>query len=126
MRRVRLVIIGDGPCRPAIEAKIRSGAVDDAVFLLGERSDIPDVLRALDLFVLPSLGEGISHTILEAMATGLPVLATRVGGNPDLVIENETGQLVNPGDCTAMARWIIAYASDDTLRCRHGTAGPAR
>ena len=126
MRQVRLVIAGEGPCRAALEAQIRDAGIGDAVSLLGERGDVAGVLRALDLFVLPSLGEGISNTILEAMATGLPVLATRVGGNPELVIENETGQLVNSGDCSAMARWIIAYMGDSSLRRRQGLAGRAQ
>ena len=123
MRRTRLVIVGDGPSRSALDARIRSAGLLDAVTLTGERSDIPEVLRELDLFVLPSLNEGISNTVLEAMATGLPVLATRVGGNPELVVENETGQLVNPGDRSAMAEWIIAYVEDRGLRRRHGIAG---
>ena len=63
---------------------------------LGERADVPDLMRAFDLFVLPSVGEGMSNTILEAMASGLPVVATRVGGNPELIEEDVTGTLVPP------------------------------
>ena len=126
MRDARLVIIGEGQCRAALEAQVLAAGLEEAVLIPGERADIPEVLRALDVFVLPSLNEGISNTILEAMATGLPVLATRVGGNPELVVDDETGHLVDPGDWQGMARQIIAYATDPSLRRRQGLAGRQR
>jgi len=126
MRSAHLVIVGDGPCRAAIEAEIARSGIGDYVSMLGERNDIAEVLRTFHVFVLPSLVEGISNTILEAMATGLPVLATRVGGNPELVIENETGQLVNPGDWQRMASWLVTFMSDARLRERQGLAARQR
>ncbi len=126
MRRARLVIVGEGPCRREVEKLIIEVKLGDVVTLLGERADIPDVLRTMDLFVLPSLGEGISNTILEAMATGLPVLATRVGGNPELVIDGVTGRLVQPGDRGEMAASLVDYVADPGLCSRHGAAGRTR
>ena len=123
MRLARLVIVGDGPCRPAIEQAISTCGAGDRISLLGERSDVADLLRSFDVFVLPSLSEGISNTILEAMATGLPVLATRVGGNPEIMVEHRTGELVAPGDYLAMTSWLIEYARSAELRSRQGVEG---
>jgi glycosyltransferase involved in cell wall biosynthesis len=80
-------------------------------------------MRTLDVFVLPSLREGLSNTILEAMASGLPVVATRVGGNPELVEEGRTGQLVPPADFVVMAEAICIYGRDRGLAVSHGRAG---
>ena len=77
---------------------------------------MPDILRGLDCFVLPSLAEGISNTILEAMATGLPVIATNVGGNGELVDAGRTGELVPAGDPHALAQPMLAYARDPAKR----------
>lgn len=126
MDRTRLLIVGDGPSRHEIVNAIERNGLGNRVIMAGERSDVPELMRALDLFVLPSLSEGISNTILEAMASGLPVLATRVGGNPELITEGETGQMVAAGDRQAMAQWLIAYARDAELRKRQGEAGRRR
>jgi glycosyltransferase involved in cell wall biosynthesis len=83
-------------------------------------------MRVLDVFVLPSLAEGISNTILEAMASGLPVIATAVGGNGELVAEGSTGTLVPPADPQALATAMAAYAADPRLRRAHGDAGCSR
>ena len=83
------MLVGDGPLRVAVEAEVRALGLQDQVWLAGMRSDVPVVLRGLHVFVLPSRAEGISNTILEAMASGLPVLATSVGGNAELVVEGE-------------------------------------
>ena len=80
----------------------------------------------MDLFVLPSKAEGISNTILEAMATGLPVVATAVGGNPELVVDGETGSLVPSQDPKAMADAIECYINDPAMLKRHGSAGRKR
>jgi len=86
---------------------------------------VPDILRGLDFFVLPSLAEGISNTILEAMASGLPVIATRVGGSPELVAEGRTGCLVPADDFEAMARALVGYASNMEQAHMIGRAGRA-
>ncbi|MFU8858341.1 MAG: glycosyltransferase [Deferrisomatales bacterium] len=118
-----LLVVGDGPERSPLEAAAGSCP---AVRFLGNRLDAPDVLRCLDLFVLPSRNEGISNTILEAMATALPVAATAVGGNPELVADGETGTLVPPGDPEALGRVLLAYAEDPAARESHGRAGRER
>jgi glycosyltransferase involved in cell wall biosynthesis len=98
----------------------------EQVWLPGARDDVPDLMRAMDLFVVPSLGEGICNTILEAMATGLPVIATDVGGNPDLVQPHETGKLVPPAEPAVLARALADYVMDPAERRRAGQAGRAR
>ena len=123
--RLRLVMIGDGPLRSEAQALLDAAGVADLAWLPGERHDVPEVLRSLDCFVLPSLAEGISNTILEAMAAGLPVIATQVGGNPELVADGRTGMLVPPSDPEAMARAIIACATDPDQTRRMGQAGRA-
>jgi len=119
-QRMRLLIVGDGPQRAAcLETLTRAGAAHRA-WLPGERSDIPQLLRAMDLFVLPSLAEGSSNTILEAMATGLPVVATAVGGNPVLVHPGFTGILVPPRSPDLMAAAIADYCRIPEMGARHG------
>ena len=121
--RLRLVIVGDGPLRTEAEKLLRDANADRLAWLPGERNDVPEVMRGLDLFVLPSLREGISNTILEAMASGLPVVATRVGGNSELVEEGKTGMLVPASDPVAMAEAIWKYATISEMSTRHGQAG---
>ncbi|HET7159003.1 MAG TPA: TIGR03088 family PEP-CTERM/XrtA system glycosyltransferase, partial [Burkholderiales bacterium] len=87
--RLRLVMVGDGPLREEVAAMLEHANVAKLTWLAGARDDVPALMRGLDLFVLPSLGEGVSNTILEAMASGLPVVATAVGGNCELVQEGE-------------------------------------
>lgn len=115
-----LLVVGDGP----EEARLRALA-GDGIHLLGRREDVPRILGALDVFVLNSLNEGISNTILEAMASGRAVVATRVGGNPELVDDGETGRLVPAADADALARAIGDYLDDPDLRRRHGAAARA-
>lgn len=124
--RLRLVIAGDGPQRAEVEAEIAATGIGDITWLAGARSDVPEVMRALDIFALPSQAEGISNTILEAMASGLPVVATEVGGNAELVVEGETGALVPAQDPHAMAQALLRYTADAALRQSHGTAGRQR
>ncbi|WEN41428.1 Putative glycosyltransferase EpsF [Thauera sp. GDN1] len=124
--RLRLLIAGDGPQRADVEAEIRAAGIGDVTWLAGERSDVPELMRALDVFALPSQAEGISNTILEAMASGLPVVATDVGGNAELVAEGETGALVPARDPDAMARELLRYTEDAALRHAHGVAGRKR
>lgn len=122
-RGLRLVLVGDGPLRGEIESIIRAARAESLVWFAGERSDVPDVMRGLDCFVLPSLAEGISNTLLEAMASALPVIATRVGANADLMEDGLSGRLVPRADPEALAREILAYLSDPALTRRHGRAG---
>ena len=95
---VRVVLIGDGPEREALHKRASELGLSDHVWLAGDRTDIPELLQSMDIFLLPSLGEGLSNTVLEAMASGLPVIATNVGGNPELVVPEVTGLLVSVGD----------------------------
>ncbi len=110
--RLRLVMVGGGSLYRQVRAELGTEGVRGLAWLPGEREDIPDLLRCLDLFVLPSLAEGISNTVLEAMASGLPVAATRVGGNPELVVDGETGTVIDPGDADALPTALAAYAED--------------
>lgn len=121
-----LLIAGDGPCRAELERVAATLGQKDHVRLLGSCDDIPTVMSALDVFVLPSIAEGISNTILEAMASGLPVVATRVGGNPELVEEGVGGALVPRQDPTALAGAIAGYVGDAELGRRHGQASRQR
>jgi len=120
--RLRLVIVGEGESREFCLRLLEKYGAGHLAWLPGERADIPALMAAMDIFVLPSLGEGISNTILEAMATGLPVIATRVGGNPELVQEGVTGRLVPPMDSEALAQALLHYARDADRRHAHGRA----
>jgi sugar transferase (PEP-CTERM/EpsH1 system associated) len=121
-RHLRLAIVGDGPLLAEIRGLVDSLGLSRQIWLPGAVSNVPDVLRALDVFVLPSLAEGISNTILEAMATGLPIVATAVGGNVELVEDGRTGRLFEPGDVPTLAKLIAAYAADTPLRTEHARA----
>jgi sugar transferase (PEP-CTERM/EpsH1 system associated) len=121
-----LVMVGSGPLRDEVAELLKSAGVSNLVWLPGSRDDTPELLRGFDIFVLPSLAEGISNTILEAMASGLPVVATDVGGNRELVVESETGFLVPRSNPKALADAIRVYASDAKLRHLHGSAGRQR
>ena len=122
---LRLVIVGDGDQRGPIEAALTEAGVRDLAWLPGFRDDTPALYRALDVFVLPSLREGISNTLLEAMASGRPVIATRVGGNPEIVPEGIAGKLIPPGAPEALAAAILDYLEHPALMRLHGEAGRA-
>ena len=122
-QRLRLVLIGDGPLRADCQQLLNAAGVAELAWLPGERSDIPELMRSLDCFVLPSLAEGISNTILEAMASGLPVIATRVGGNADLVTAGTTGTIVPSADPEAMAQEIVKLANQPDTARNMGRAG---
>lgn len=124
--RLRLVIVGDGSLHTEIEHLLAEAHVQAQVWLAGSRDEVPELLRSLDLFVLPSRAEGISNTILEAMACGLPVVATDVGGNAELVAKGETGQLVPANDPAALAAAIRGYVDDPDRMRAHGAAGRRR
>jgi sugar transferase (PEP-CTERM/EpsH1 system associated) len=124
--QLRLVMIGDGPLRREALDVLGSAGLADHAWLPGARDDVADMLRCMDIFVLPSRAEGISNTILEAMASALPVVATRVGGNSELIAEGETGTLVPAADPVALADAIEVYLIDSALRQRRGRAGRER
>jgi sugar transferase (PEP-CTERM/EpsH1 system associated) len=124
--RLRLVMVGEGPLRARAHAILNEAGVAHLAWLPGQRNDISSILSSFDCFVLPSRGEGISNTILEAMACGLPVIATGVGGNAELVEAGHTGELVPAGDADAMARKILDYAHHPERARSAGHAGRAR
>jgi sugar transferase (PEP-CTERM/EpsH1 system associated) len=124
--RLRLVLVGDGVLRRDVQALLATSGLPDLAWVPGERSDISAIMPRLDCFVLPSRGEGISNTILEAMACGLPVIATEVGGNAELVEGGRTGELVPAGDVEAMAQKVLAYAREPERARAAGRAGRLR
>ncbi len=111
-RRLRLLIVGDGPMYQTLYDKITELGLSEYIWMPGDREDIPELLRLMDIFVLPSLGEGISNTLLEAMATGLPLVATRVGGNPELIEEGVNGCLVPVADPQALVHSLKALLEE--------------
>ncbi len=121
-RHLRLVMIGEGSLRMEALRMLQQAGLAALAWLPGERSDVPEIMRGLDCFVLPSLAEGISNTILEAMASGLPVIATRVGGNAELIAPGTTGQLVPAADPDALARAMLDYYFDRETARRHAKA----
>jgi len=121
--RLRLVMVGDGPLLGEVERILVDGGVRHLAWLPGERTDIPQILGALDCFVLPSLAEGISNTLLEASASGLPVVATQVGGNPEIVEDGVTGHLVAAGSPSALTDAMLRYLHAPETARQHGLAG---
>lgn len=122
----RLVLVGDGSQRESVEQYLHSEGLDAAVEFTGARDDIPEQMRRFSVFVLPSRAEGISNTILEAMACGLPVIATDVGGNSELVVPGTTGFLVPAGDAAAIAGKLAWYREHPVELIRHGQAARTR
>jgi sugar transferase (PEP-CTERM/EpsH1 system associated) len=119
-QRLRLLLVGDGPARAECQALVHRAGAAARAWLPGDRADVPQLLRAMDLFVLPSLAEDRSHTILQAMATGLPVVASTVGGNTELVHPGFTGILVPPMATELLASAIADYCRIPELAARHG------
>lgn len=122
-RPVDLVIVGDGETRAAIERTVQDLQLGDCVHLLGMRPDVPRLLAAMDAFVLTSLSEGYSLALVEASAAALPVVATRVGGNAEIIADETTGLLVQAGDAPAIAAALARLVDDPSLRGRLGAAG---
>lgn len=118
----QLLIAGDGPDRPRLEQKARALRLDGAVRFLGHLEDVRPVLAQLDAYVQSSHGEGFSVSVLEALASGLPVIATRVGGNDEAVLDNVCGRLVEPRDPTALAEAISQILSNPGLARQMGVA----
>jgi sugar transferase (PEP-CTERM/EpsH1 system associated) len=125
-RRMRLVMLGDGPLRGSCLAELGAAGLSDRAWLPGDRADVADVMAHMSCFVQPSLTEGISNTILEAMASGLPVLATDVGGNGELVVAGETGVLLPSGGVRELAEALVERCRDAQGSIAMGAAGRAR
>jgi len=123
--RLRLLIVGAGPQWDELRGQVEALGIADLAWLPGAREDIPSLMRAMDVFVLPSLNEGISNTVLEAMATGLPVIAARVGGNPELITGN-TGQLYEPQIEHSLLKAMANYHDNPGMAREHGMAGRGR
>lgn len=119
--RLRLAIVGSGPLLAELRQFAESLGIGAVTWFPGALQNVSEVLQSFDIFVLPSLNEGVSNTILEAMASGLPVLATAIGGNVELVIEGVCGRFFSPGDSEALCNLIASYASPE-LRAMHGQA----
>ncbi len=120
--KLRLVIVGNGPLLGDLRQQARSLGIDQESWLPGDRTDISELLRGFDVFALPSLNEGISNTILEALASGLPVVASRIGGNPELIEDGATGALVTSGDVAGLANALARYVTQPEVRKQHGEA----
>ncbi|RPH92904.1 MAG: glycosyltransferase [Calditrichaeota bacterium] len=124
--QAKFVLVGDGPLRAALEDQVRRLGVEKQFLFLGFRQDVADLLPLFDVFVLPSLYEGLPNVVLEAMACALPVIATPADGTKEAVIDQQTGYLVPIGDVDALADKMIAVGSDLQLRRILGKAGRER
>ncbi len=123
--RVRFIVVGSGSLRMMLDRQARELGVEDIVFFLGFREDVPRILASLDLFVLSSHHEGMGSSLLDAMASRLPVVATRAGGIPEVVMDRETGLLVPPRDPDALAQAILELYRDRELAARLARSGLA-
>ena len=121
--KIKLIVVGEGPLRLELNKQAKELKVDDIVYFLGFREDVPQILNSLDLFVLSSYLEGLGSSILDAMVSGLPVVATKTGGIPEVVIHNETGLLVSPRNPSSLARAILKLYNDRELAARLGMRG---
>jgi glycosyltransferase involved in cell wall biosynthesis len=122
----RLILVGDGPARPALEAQVRQHGLSDRVRFAGHCEDVAPWLGITDVFVHASLMEGTSNAVLEAMAVALPVVATAVGGTPEVVEHEVTGLLVPPASASALSAAMAHYGTDEQARQAHGAAGRER
>ncbi len=118
--RMRLALIGSGPLIGELREQLAVSPERERIWLAGDRQDVPALMRSFDTYALPSLAEGINNTLLEAMATGLPVIATRVGGNGELVENGRCGALVDSESVAGLAAALMTYALDPALRACHG------
>ena len=121
--RAKFVVVGDGEERSRLERLTEELQMTERVLFLGSRSDVAHLLQAADAFMLSSISEGIPLTLIEAMATGLPCVATNVGGIPELIRDGETGLLVEAGDHVGLAAGLGRLASTPELASRLGMSG---
>ena len=121
-RHLRLVVVGEGPMLTALKDEARQLGIGELTWFPGARHDVAMLMQNLDLFVLPSLNEGISNTMLEAMSTGIPTLATAVGGNVELIKPGETGATFQPGDVAGLAALLARYVTDRAMSSQQGVA----
>jgi glycosyltransferase involved in cell wall biosynthesis len=119
--RLRLLLVGTGALEAELRQLLDRHGCADLAWLPGNRSDVPDLLRQMDCFVMPSLAEGTSCTLQEAMVTGLPIVATDVGGNGAVLAGGTLGQLVPSGDASAMAQAIRRCWVDPDVACARAT-----
>ncbi|MFQ5668043.1 MAG: glycosyltransferase, partial [Candidatus Binatia bacterium] len=126
LRNVRFLLIGDGPLRARVAAQAAAAGLRDCCVFTGERDDVPELLRQADLFWLTSDWEGLPNVVLEAMASGLPVVATDVGGARELVRPGQDGFLIARGDCDALVVHSVALLTNVEQRRRFGRAARDR
>jgi len=126
MPSARFLIVGGGPLRSDLESHARELGLSDAVRFAGESDDVPGVLEGVSVSVLTSIKEGCSNIVLETMAAGRPMVATAVGGNPELIVDGVTGFLVPVGDARAVADRVVRLLSDPALAARMGAAARER
>ncbi|PRC93536.1 TIGR03088 family PEP-CTERM/XrtA system glycosyltransferase [Solimicrobium silvestre] len=124
--RLRLSIIGDGPLLPTLKMQVEAAGLSNVVWLPGARADVTELMHSFTLFTLPSLAEGTPVTLLEAMACGLPVVASHVGGIPEVISDQIHGSLVPAADEEALANALANYIKQPELATRHGAAACIR
>jgi sugar transferase (PEP-CTERM/EpsH1 system associated) len=124
--RLYLAIVGDGPLFATLQKQVIDAGIAEFVWLPGSRTDIAEIMQSFSVFALPSLAEGTPVTILEAMSVGLPVVASRVGGIPDVVVDKVTGTLVPPSDLDALTNALTSYLRQPEVCSLHGAAGRDR
>ena len=124
--KAQLLVIGRGELEVALKEQVEQLAIEANVHFLGMRQDVPRLLSVLDVFVLPSLSEGLSLALLEAMAAGIPVVATKVGGNPELIDSGRTGFLVQPEDAKDLAANLMKLLSDPVMMQQFGRQAAER
>lgn len=123
---LRFDVVGDGPLRGALEQRVRDAGLEGTVRFLGQRRDVPDLMRRFDCFVLSSVIEGMPNALLEAMALGRPVVTTSAGGSAEVVVDGESGLVVPPGDAAALATAVERVLRDPTLARALGARGERR
>jgi glycosyltransferase involved in cell wall biosynthesis len=123
---VRFLIVGDGANRLELEERARASGLEQRVLFTGFRTDVPELLQEATVSLLPSLSEGLSNSLLESMACGVPVVAASVGGNPEVIEHGVTGFLVPPKDSAALAAATARFLDDPNMATQFGHAGRRR